>query len=315
MNVLNSNHKSWRQSVRLGIETMWAYRRRALYVASVVALTSALQILMRSPTYEAEAKVLIETGREIAVRADLGAPASHLSRDTERMIRNELQILRSRELAKRFLLEFEVGRLYPELKSEVAELNLEKAIKRFLQNLRVRAHEGTDTVAIAFTHGDPLVAPAALESFIEVFRQRHLEIYSDSELRVFLEEQVLAAKESLDGVEGELRALRADKHSYFSEDAQDLVGRQRHELDERVKQANMRVAALEQKVRALAEQKKNVQKQVHLFSEEDPTIADARSELLTLRLEEKDLLGTYKEENRQIKKNPREDRRHRDLSR
>lgn len=197
------------------------------------------------PSYEAKAVLLIKIGREFQQRPDgvSGGPAIPL--DT--IMRGEVSILRSQEVTRNVVNSVGIYNIYPGLsKVALGEFSIEQsAMKLFEQNLSVST-TGSSLMEIAFTHSNPFVAAKVVNTLVEVFKDRHLEVFGSNSTE-FLESQQKVFQERLKESEQKLASFRERSRIYSPDEQRAALIGQRSALDTSLKAAQSQISELQQK--------------------------------------------------------------------
>lgn len=295
------------------------YRRRALGVfAGMVGLAILLCIVM-TPVYAATCSVLVKLGRELVYRPEVGVNnnvAAPPVIDKDEVLASNVEIMNSRDILERVITTVGIEKLYPDLLdppeymkaihgaiTAVTDLFgverehqalLDQAMRKFQKRLKIEPVKKTNLIEVTFEHPDPATAAQVANLLVEFFKQKTLAVYSDPNLG-FLEHQVAADRAALLDAEAKLAAYRQENGVYQLTDQVNLLLRQRIELDTSLKGVVSRVEELQGLVASLKAQRKSVPATIALYSEDDrfKVLDDSQSQLLTLRLRERELESKY----------------------
>jgi uncharacterized protein involved in exopolysaccharide biosynthesis len=180
------------------------------------------------------------------------------------------------------------------IESRPGEALIEQAMRKFQKRLKVEAIKRTSVIEVTFEHPDPALAAQVANLVIELFKQKTLAIYSDPNLG-FAERQVADERAALLAAEAKLAAYRQENGIYQLSDQIGLLLRQRIEIDTSLKGVVSRVQELEAMVAALKEQRRTVPATIPLYSETEryKVLDDSQSQLLNLKLREKELASKF----------------------
>ncbi len=255
------------------------------------------------PVYEAKTSLLVKIGREYVSRPELGEGRTLMSLEQQEVINSEIQILSNRTLIEKTINRLTVDYLYPDLaKAPSSKMSpLEKAILKFEQSLKVEAVRKSNVIQVAFRHGDPKVALQTVKLLVELFKEKHLEVFSETPSS-FLESQLAAYREKLKDSENRLESFKQQNRVVSLEEQKSLLLKQRTDLDSSLKQANNTIRELQEKLASLNRQRKetSADKALYTNTEREQIIVDAKAKLLALQLQEQDLLKKYTEESRLV---------------
>ncbi|HEV2185774.1 MAG TPA: Wzz/FepE/Etk N-terminal domain-containing protein [Stellaceae bacterium] len=164
------------------------------------------------PYYEATTRLLVKTGREFQTRSDPNQPIVAVPSSTKQEIVNsEIQILTSRDLAQAVIDRIGADKLYPGASADIA-------VRDFQSDLKVAPVEQADVIDVSYRNRDRGVAIAALNAVVELYQQKHAEMFADPRYK-FLDVQTKQYQDQLDAVVKKEADIRSAK-SLFDVDAQ-----------------------------------------------------------------------------------------------
>ena len=308
-------------SLRDALVIAFKYRTRALAVfGGFVALAVALCIVM-TPLYASTASVLVKLGRELVYRPEIGATNNTTAPpviDKEEVIASNIAIITSRDVIERAITTVGIETLYPDLfdppnpviaavkgawwwirdslgfDPSPHEALIEQAMRKFLKRLKVEAVKRTSVIEVTFEHPNPQLAARVANLVVDLFKQKTQVIYSDPNLG-FAERQVAADRAALLDAEAKLAAYRQENGIFQLSDQIGLLLRQRIEIDTSLKGVASRIQELEGMVAALRIQRRSVPNTIPLYSESEryKVLDDSQTQLLNLKLREKELASKF----------------------
>jgi uncharacterized protein involved in exopolysaccharide biosynthesis len=270
---------------------------------SIVA-TVTLGSFLYPPIYEAKSSLLVKFGREYIYHPGVGERFSEMNPlillNPEEIINSEIQILTSRDLSEKVITTLKVENVYPDLANPPPKMitPLEAAIQQFEKNLSVKGTKKSNVIQIAFRHKDPRIAAKAVNVLVDLFKEKHLQVYSDSPSS-FLEQQLAAYEKKLKESQDNLEAFKQKYHVFSLEEQRTLLLKQRTDLDTTLKISQNQVKELQKKIFSLKSQMETVPENIFLYTDtgHQRIIGDAKIQLLNLQLREQELLQKYKEKN------------------
>lgn len=314
------------------------FKHQKKIVATFVLIVGAVAVytFTSTPLYEAKASLLIKVGREYVYRPEVGDERPQVTTNREDMINSELEILTSRDLAAKVVETIGVDRLYPgidkpppmfslaNLRNKInqfiawlegrpnepdTDTKVDMASKAFLGSLKVEAIPKSNVVRIQFRHSEPELAALGVNTLVESFKAKRLEVFSGPKSS-FLEEQMVYYRDQLRDAEQRFEAFRQKYGVYSLDQQRSLLLSQRSMLDTELKATQNRIEEANQRLTSLQDQRKRISETVPLASdiERFPVVDDAKSRLLALQLKEQELLSKYREES-QIVQNVREEKK------
>ena len=294
-------------SLRDFLTVLFKHKYTILVTFLAVVSTVTIGSFLLAPTYEAKSSLLVKFGREYIYRPEVGERASNMGSmiplNQEEVINSEVQILTSRDLIEKVIATAGVETVYPDLaRNPSAKITpLEAAIQQFEKALSVEGIKKSNVIEIAFQHKDPRVAAQAVNLLVDFFNEKHLQVYSDPKSS-FLEQQLTAYDERLKESQDQLEAFKQKYRVFSLEEQRTLLLKQRADLDTTLKATENQVKELQRKTASLKSQMLKVPEDTHLETETEryKIIDDAKSNLLSLQLEEQRLLQKYNPDNRLV---------------
>ena len=281
-------------------------RWRLIAAVTVVAVTIAVIFTATiTPIYESTSVLLVRLGRESIYRSAIGNQETVVNRDREALVNAEVGILLSTDLHRDLVQDIGVQTLYPDLAEAEADTDpaviLSSAVSRLKQNVLVRATpEASSVIAVSFRHREPTLSYEATNRLVELFKDKHLEAFSDRHSTQFLEDKVAEHRQKLEETEKLLEQAQAMNVAVIDQDVRRDYLTKRGELVAAHKEALSRVAGLREKINYL-EQRNLVGGSEY---QDDPRRANpidrATETLLELRLQEKELRSKYSETSRHV---------------
>jgi len=227
------------------------HKYRIVAAAVVAALISAIVAALQPPLYQAQTSLFVRFGREYLYRSEVGENESWAPNGLESAVNSEVQILSARELRAKVIEAIGVETLYPDMgksgNSPIAGIKtwligqlpvlspdrpqsgaseptlLDRAQKRFQDNLVIAAVPQSNVIVVFFRHPNRELAQRALEVLTQFFISRRLEIYGSAEPAV-VEEQFALYQRRLADAEKALVDFQRESHLAGDADAT-LYGR------------------------------------------------------------------------------------------
>jgi len=267
-------------------------------VASVTVVTMSLPSI-----YESSATLMIKFGREYVYLPEVGnnyGPENFFNRDT--IINAEIEILTNKDLLKKLVQMIGVKNLYPELMLDLSHsaVPLQLAVEKFSKNLYVNGK--SNLINVAYQNSNPDIAAKAVNILLELFQEKHSMAFSDPKTSTFFEEKVKDYQNRLAFSQKKLEDYKRDNSAYSVNLQQELLLRQKSNLEELSETAHREIEALKTRLFFLKKQMRNISERAPLYSETDryDIIDSTKKELLTLQLKEQDFLGKYNKNSSQL---------------
>ena len=286
------------------LTVLFKHKSRIATVFCLSVLIGLAISFLLPAVYEARSTVLIKVGREYISNAEVGNTRSLLSLEQQEVLNSEIQILSNRELIEKVVTLLTVETLYPNLaKNPSSKISpREASIYKFEKNLAVTGVKKSNVIEVTFRHEDPQIAAKAVNLLVELFREKHLKVFSDPQSS-FLEKQLLMYRGKLGESEQNMESFKQKNQVFSLDEQRSLLLKQRTELDSTLKYTDHRIEELREKLRSMKSQRNmNGEKNKIMYTntEKDKILVDAKARLLSLQLTEQDLLKRYREDSRRV---------------
>ncbi|UFS71094.1 GumC family protein [Geomonas sp. RF6] len=298
---MDSRHaKNSSYSVRDILTVLFKNRWQIIGIFATIVLIVGVVTFQLTPLYEAKSTLLLKIGREYLNKSDLNSNSPLMSLSQGELTNSEIQILTNRNSIKKVIEAVTLERMYPDLagKGRSGVDPLEAAATRFEEGLTVEAVKQSNVIEVSFKHKDPKVSAQAVNLLVDVFKEKHLQVFSGPK-PALVESQLAAYERKLKDSEENLQSYK-QKNKVFSIDEQrSLLLEQRAELDGALKSTESSMRELQNKIPALKSQLRTIgsSKTPYAQPDRERLIDEARSRLLTMQIEEQQLLKKYTEEN------------------
>ncbi|MDE1149997.1 MAG: GNVR domain-containing protein [Azospirillaceae bacterium] len=292
-------------TVRDLVLILFRYRQRALAAFAFCLMLAVLLSVFMRPVHQSDASVLINKfSREFTYRPESGAAAAlmPMTSDPEELLNTQVQLIRSRDVIITTIQKVGLDKLYPNLaESDPDKINWDKAVERFTDALGTVPQRTSNILHLSFRHRDAGVAKQTLDTLIQVFREKSINVYLNSQTQ-FFETQVADGKKRVDEVYKKLADFRRVHGVQAYEGQMALLLQQRLNLDSTAKQVDADLAGAHQRVTELKRQIKETPPDVTAYTDKEQSrvVEEARTKLLNLRLREQELHAQFTDESRQM---------------
>lgn len=247
---------------------------------------------------------MVKIGREHTYSTEVGENTPKVALDLQAVIEPEIKILTSRDLSQKVIEVIGVESLYPEIleRDELTISPLEVALMYFQGNLFVTRSGKSNVINVTFEHQNPQVAARAVNLLGELWKEKHLAIFSNPQIS-FFEEQVQTFRKNLEQSESLLQEFKREHGISSIMDQRKLLFDQRQTIDSRSKANEDQIQGLGSKINSLRRQLNDIPQYIPISTvneNEHPTINATRNELLALQRKEQQLLGKYQERSRMV---------------
>lgn len=290
------------QSMRDILTVLFKHKRKIIvtFLSIVIAITVGTFLI--APTYEAKSSLLVKSGREYFYTPEVGdGRPTPLSAGQEELLNSEVQILMNDDIIGKVVSTIGLSNIYPNLSAFSGVSKTDAAINRFRKSLIVEPVRKSNVIQVSFQHSNPEICAKAVNTLVDLFREKHLQIYADPKSS-FLSEQLVNYGQRLKDAEGKLEAFKQAHGIYSLDEQRGILLRQRMEAENAKKDTENRMGELSRKIVSLSSQMASIEKNVPFTSEDQRfrVVDDANAHLLTLRMREQELLEKYKEDNRLV---------------
>lgn len=265
----------------------------ALVVPPVVAVVLAFTF---PKVYQADAKLLIKPGREFMPATNMGQNQYALpSSSMAEIVKSEVEILNSKDLAEATLKKLSVASLYPDLAAVPDDVALERAVTRFEKQLRVDPIDLSTVVNVGFQSEDPGITTRVLAVLLADFQARHVSAYSGGQIEPIVA-QIAAKQKDLESLDAKRIAYQNLTGAFSIPEQRASLIQQRAQVQTLLQDAQIKEGALEQQVAFLKKSKANTPKMSALETEVDPSSqssSEALQQLMALRAKEQEMLQHY----------------------
>jgi uncharacterized protein involved in exopolysaccharide biosynthesis len=240
--------------------------------------------------YEAKSVLLVKFGREFMSRPEVGTGGPGFSIPPETIMRGELSILTSRDLMNTVIKAVGPENLFPGMsKMSPGNVTPEQAAIRWLEeSLNVTNIQGSSLIQVVFTHPDPYIAAKVVNTLVDAFKDKHLEVFSGNSTP-FLESQQKVFQERLRESEGNLANFKQKNRVFSFEEQKTALITQRSVLDTSLKAAQSQISEAEQKIAFIRSPRWTVDISPEL-----------RTQLAALQQRERELLDKYVDGSRSV---------------
>ena len=276
---------------------LFKHKLKIILAFLATTVTVLVGTLLMTPVYQANSRILVKFGREYAYRPEVGNASNAYRPTLVEILNGEIQILTSRDLAEKTIAKVGLQNLYPDLQGDTPEATLEMARQKFGDGLSVKGLEESGVIEVAFQHTSPQMAAQTVNVLLEVFKEKHLETFTDPNASTFLASKAQEMEKRLRDSQEKLGGIKSKHAAYSLDEQRSLLLKQRSELDSEYKSVQDKIAETRQRRASLESQKTNVLSSARQYTatDRDRTLDETRGKLLELELKEKQLLQKYTE--------------------
>ncbi len=260
----------------------------------VAVCTVAVGSFREKRTYVATAQILVKIGRENMYDASLGGENARPVITFD--LTAEVGILESRVLAERVVKALGPAVIYPD---PLSSPSLDEAAEWLKGSIWVEPVEDSNIIIVGFEHENAQMAARVVNTVVEMYLERHLEIHKSPTSHEFLREQSQIVDKRMKQAENKLEAFKNEHDLTALEDEQSLLLGQEANLRAELNQTLSQQAEIESRFQQFRDQLAATHDTVHL---DDRTVSDLRARLVDLELQEHDLLTKYSDQSRLVQR-------------
>lgn len=270
--------------------------KRTIIIVFCGLFLSAIGVsYLTTPVYEAEARLLIKSGRELQIRAEPGQASPIVPTTTmQEIVNSEVQILTSRDLLGQVIERIGLERLYPDAAKAARPGSdpMDGAVRRFALDLKAKPSAMSSIVVLSYLNQDRKVAIEALNTLLALYQEKHASLFNEPRSG-FLEQQTRDYEAQLaSAIEKVSEFKQSLSLSALAEQRTQLIltrsalATTLHNLQSQVVDAQRRLAYLDRKL-------KTVPALVPSVSEESEYVEAAKTRLVDLQAQLQGLRQRY----------------------
>jgi uncharacterized protein involved in exopolysaccharide biosynthesis len=295
------------------------FKHKIQIVLFFFATVSAAMIatFLMDPTYEAASRVLVKIGREnlyVPTAAASGNPNSVISMNQEAQLNSEIEILTSRALAEEVVNELGPTAIYRELdkKSFLAGIfpavgapmsKNDAAVLKLQKDLTAEVIRKSNVIQIYYTNKDRDMAALVVNSLVNLYLDRHLDVYKSPQSYTFFDEQSRLLYGKLTMAEDALKTFKEKNNISSLQEQRTLLLQEDSALRTSLNQTESAITEAQNRLKQLHDQIASVPKTIPQGGEANHNpylISNLQEKLVELELREKDLTLKYTDQSRLV---------------
>jgi len=203
------------------LSVLFREKRPMLIAFFTIAILVTVVSYIIPPSYEADAKLLIRSGREFETRADPGEGQITTPYVTKQeVINSELEILSSNDLIASVIDRVGLAKIYPDIAasppSDMRPIDL--ATKQFVKDFKAEAAAMSEVITLTYYNQNRDVAIQVLSTLIQVYQEKHATVFGE-ERAGFFDQQIKTYDSRLADLTRKITDLR-EHESLFDVTAQ-----------------------------------------------------------------------------------------------
>jgi polysaccharide biosynthesis transport protein len=231
------------------VRPVFRYRSAvAATFAAVVAVTLAY-VALQPRIYIAEMKILVKRERlDPIMTSDARAPAPAPSDITETELYSEVELLKSRDLLERVVLETGLHQRdassgqTPTASTPPSAGVVARAARVLRANLDVQPIKRTTLIRVAYSAQDAQLAARVLDRLASLYLEKHLAVHRPAGAHQFFKEQATRLQQELRTAQEQLRAFTEREHVVSASDEKAITLRLLSEFEAGLEQTEASLA-------------------------------------------------------------------------
>jgi uncharacterized protein involved in exopolysaccharide biosynthesis len=288
------------------LRVVFRQRRKVLGFFTATVLITLLALLIVSPVYVSEAKLLIKVGREsVSVDPSVLGPTMNVLQERRNEINSEIGILTSPYLIERVVKDIGIDAFVDmdEFADEAPARAYEVAVGDFQRDFEASSSGDDDIIHLGYRAASPELAQQALDRLIEQYIDRRIEIHSTQASPAFFREHSTDLLGKLTLAENELESFRTRQQISSIDVQKEALISQVSGLDMAINEFNGQVDASNARIIALQAsiESRPAIREINRTTGITNNAADQiKGKLIDLRMREADLSARYPDDERAI---------------
>jgi uncharacterized protein involved in exopolysaccharide biosynthesis len=274
-----------------------------------VALPGLIGTLLRKPSYQAIAKVMISTQRSDPTLQPTDLTKLETIQLNDSLVNSEVEVIRSRDLLERVVLSLAIsgdGNAPPHVEKTGATFGNE--ILSMGRNLTIAPVRGSNVIQINYTASEPSYAVRVVNRVVDEYLAYHAVVHGNRGLSQFYDEQRRMLERRSHDAEDALVAFAEREGVVSPQDEIQTAVRVASQVDGQLRDGAAAIAGAEERIRVLREQiaaqPEVIKRQQTL--EINPSIRQIAALLLDRQTDRITLLRKYMEKDRHVRDNAEE---------
>ncbi len=282
---------------------LFRFRDRALMALGLCLAAAVLASLLLPTIYESDATLLVNKyGRGFFYRpaADPAARPIPVASDPEEILNTQVQLLLSRDVILQTINRVGLKDIFPDL-ARSGSPNLSRAVERFTDALTIVPQRTSNILHVSFRNRSGEVARRTLATLIQIFQEKSLNTYLNSQTR-FFETEVARQRDIYEAAAAQLNAFRHRLGAEAFDHERTLLLQQRSELDAASHRVAADLAGAQGRATDLKRQIATTEPDVVAFTDTSPNrvAEEAQLKLLNLRLRAQELRSDFTDASREM---------------
>jgi len=272
-----------------------------------IIFSATLYVVLTPRTYEAETKILVKRERADPVVTPENNAAPTLAQAvgvSEEDVNSEVELLQSRDLLEQVVIASRldrqpitfVGRIVDSFSStrDAEMLRVPRAVHRLEKKLKVSAIGMTNLVKITYESPDPRLAADVLQTLVQYYLAKHLEVHRPSGTFVFFQGEAAHYWDGLQLAERNLANFNRTQNTVSAQIEKNAVEQKVADFEASLRQIRTTIAATEARIHILTTQMASTPNRLTTQIRTNSLLLEQlKSTLLNLELKRTDMAGKY----------------------
>jgi uncharacterized protein involved in exopolysaccharide biosynthesis len=287
------------------------FRHRRLIVLTFcpIFIVSLAYVLLRSRKYDAETEILVKRERaDPVVTPDRNASPLLITDVSETDLNSEVELLRSRDLLQKVVVECKLDRqpphsltegvthtlanLFPKLGD--SELAVPRAVRALEKHLTVQAVRKSNLIKVTYDSPDPHLAANVVGTLTSVYLEKHLEVHRPPGTFRFFQQEAARYWDGLQAAERQLASLNQNQNTVSAQAEKAADQAKLADFEAMLHQTRIGLAARDGELHALAGQMASTPtRRTTQVKTNSLLLQQLKSTLLTLELKRTEMNEKY----------------------
>ena len=279
------------------------YKILVVFVLLTGLISTASYVYLKyyhTPLFLARSLVLVKFGWE-NYSPDLSSETRKGSVINQNdLIGSEVRILQSRELREKVISTVRPEIIYPTLDArELRVTPVEAALFKTEKDLTVAPAQRGSIIEVSFKGPVPAAAAEVVNRLVASYIDKRTDIYKDPKSVLYLDKKAEEFRQKLADSENKLKAFKEQNQIVSFDEQRGMLLKQRFDLLSALSGSQNQAKEVQERITEFEKSAKNLPTSVTSAAANERK-GESESKLLTLQLQEKELLSKYKEDNRLV---------------
>ncbi len=269
------------------------YKILSVFLLAIICAPVIYKLIPVS--YEATSVLMVRYGREYAT-PNVSEGQNPLKIGLPEILNSEVAILSSKDLKETVISKIGVDKISPQGNAVSAGLvdPTQAVILAMEKSLLIESSKSSNLITVSYHSKDPRMAAEVVNTLVNNYQEKRLEILGDPKPTLFLENKVASLHNRLKDSEQKLESFKQTNRVYAFEDQRTTLLHNRESLDEGISAGQTQMKELDEKLKVLKNESNSISK-APTGSPGMDAKDGAEGQLLTLKRKEQELLSKYKD--------------------